>query len=102
MAFEYALLFLLAIAMMVWTLWRWSMATRKSGGEQTLAESKDPDPYYNLEPLENFDWSTTEPIKIRPFKPKYHLTMGQTPRATLQAQYLADNQQHWRLVRWRN
>ncbi|PQE27970.1 HRQ family 2 protein [Rutstroemia sp. NJR-2017a WRK4] len=27
-------------------------------------------------PLEEFDWRTTEPVKIRPFKPKYHLTMG--------------------------
>ena len=29
-----------------------------------------------IESLEGFDWKTTEPIKIRPFKPKYHLTMG--------------------------
>ncbi|KAK3708680.1 hypothetical protein LTR37_011402 [Vermiconidia calcicola] len=34
------------------------------------------DPYHDIEPLRNFDWSTTEPIKIRPFKPKYHLTMA--------------------------
>lgn len=25
--------------------------------------------------LEKFDWKTTEPLKLRPFKPKYHLTM---------------------------
>jgi len=29
-----------------------------------------------VEPLPNFDWKTTEPIKLRPFKPKYNLTMG--------------------------
>lgn len=29
-----------------------------------------------VETLENFDWKTTEPIKLRPFKPIYHLTMG--------------------------
>lgn len=27
-------------------------------------------------PLPDFDWATTEPIKQRPFKAKYHLTMG--------------------------
>jgi hypothetical protein len=30
----------------------------------------------DVEPLETFDWKTTEPLQIRPFKPKYHLTMG--------------------------
>ncbi|KAL1968326.1 hypothetical protein VTN77DRAFT_1855 [Rasamsonia byssochlamydoides] len=29
-----------------------------------------------IEPLKNFDWKTTEPLKFRPFKPKYHLTMA--------------------------
>jgi hypothetical protein len=24
-----------------------------------------------------FDWRKTEPLKVRPFKPKYHLTMGE-------------------------
>lgn len=34
------------------------------------------DPYLAIEPLHDFDWKSTEPLKIRPFKPKYHLTMG--------------------------
>ena len=29
-----------------------------------------------VEPLWDFDWTTKEPEKFRPFKPKYHLTMG--------------------------
>ncbi|KAH8892177.1 hypothetical protein GQ53DRAFT_647066 [Thozetella sp. PMI_491] len=29
-----------------------------------------------IEPLLGFDWSTTEPPVIRPFKPHYHMTMG--------------------------
>jgi hypothetical protein len=32
--------------------------------------------YYKIESLPDFDLEKTEPIKIRPFKPKYHLTMG--------------------------
>lgn len=40
--------------------------------EKTIAS----DPYQDIEPLSNFDWQATPPIKIRPFKPKYHLTMA--------------------------
>jgi hypothetical protein len=29
--------------------------------------------------LEKFDLKTAEPIKLRPFKPQYHLTMGKDP-----------------------
>ncbi|KAE8373372.1 hypothetical protein BDV26DRAFT_69155 [Aspergillus bertholletiae] len=32
--------------------------------------------YPPVEPLPDFDWKTKEPIKLRPFKPKYHLTMS--------------------------
>lgn len=43
------------------------------------------DPYQDIQPLYDFDWSTTPPIRIRPFKPKYHLTMGmQETRSQLQ------------------
>jgi hypothetical protein len=34
------------------------------------------DVYDAIEPLPDFDWQNTPPLKIRPFKPKYHLTMG--------------------------
>jgi len=34
------------------------------------------DGYPKVEPLPDFDWKITEPIKIRPFKPKYNLTMS--------------------------
>lgn len=30
-----------------------------------------------VETLHDFDWRKTEPLKFRPFKPKYHLTMGE-------------------------
>ncbi|KAF2111707.1 hypothetical protein BDV96DRAFT_551399 [Lophiotrema nucula] len=32
--------------------------------------------YHQIEPLTDFNLAATEPIKIRPFKPKYHLTMA--------------------------
>lgn len=32
--------------------------------------------YPPVEPLPDFDWRTKEPVKIRPFRPKYHLTMS--------------------------
>jgi hypothetical protein len=30
-----------------------------------------------VEEQPDFEWEKTEPIKLRPFKPKYHLTMGE-------------------------
>ncbi|GIC87073.1 heme-dependent oxidative N-demethylase family protein [Aspergillus udagawae] len=32
--------------------------------------------YPPITPLPNFNWETTEPLVFRPFRPKYHLTMG--------------------------
>ncbi|KAJ4305151.1 hypothetical protein N0V90_000682 [Kalmusia sp. IMI 367209] len=32
--------------------------------------------YYTIEPLSNLDLTTEQPIKLRTFKPKYHLTMA--------------------------
>ncbi|KAK3320144.1 hypothetical protein B0T19DRAFT_493264 [Cercophora scortea] len=29
-----------------------------------------------IKPLTDFDWTTVEPEKLRPFKPTYHITMG--------------------------
>ncbi|KAH7417368.1 hypothetical protein BKA64DRAFT_739900 [Cadophora sp. MPI-SDFR-AT-0126] len=31
---------------------------------------------FTIHPLSDFDWRTAPPLKIRPFKPKYHLTMA--------------------------
>lgn len=33
-------------------------------------------PMSSVEPLSTFDWSRHDPLKIRPFKPTYHITMG--------------------------
>jgi hypothetical protein len=50
-----------------------SIENAKSGVEQgdPLAA------YHAIDPLPNFDWKSTPPIKLRPFKPNYHLTMGE-------------------------
>lgn len=34
------------------------------------------DPYSEIAPLPSFDWASTEPLQLRPFKKTYHLTMG--------------------------
>nr|OQO23998.1 hypothetical protein B0A51_08887 [Rachicladosporium sp. CCFEE 5018] len=34
------------------------------------------DPYSVIVPLLDFDWRSAPPVKIRPFKPMYHLTMA--------------------------
>ncbi|KAK2732947.1 hypothetical protein FQN57_002432 [Myotisia sp. PD_48] len=36
----------------------------------------DEDHFPPIEPLDKFDWKTTEPLQLRPYKPKYHLTMA--------------------------
>lgn len=39
--------------------------------EPTLSAEHHP-----IEPLPTFDWRNTQPLKLRPFSPKYHMTMG--------------------------
>lgn len=39
-------------------------------------EQNPEDAYYEIEALHDFDIDAEEPIKARPFKPKYHMTMG--------------------------
>lgn len=41
--------------------------------------------YYDIEPLTDFDWARTEPLQLRPYKPKFHLTMGTFPLPWLSA-----------------
>jgi hypothetical protein len=44
----------------------------KEKAEQQYSE----DAYYAIEPLYNFDVDKEPPAKLRPFKPKFHMTMG--------------------------
>ena len=58
------------------------LATRQKNNKFTRSVANDdqdgvePNCYPPVEPLPDFDWKTKEPIRIRPFKPKYHLTMS--------------------------
>ncbi|KAJ5730591.1 uncharacterized protein N7483_005099 [Penicillium malachiteum] len=48
---------------------------RKADLDSVSEELPEPDCYPTVEPLPNFEWRNVEPVRIRPFKPKYNLTM---------------------------
>lgn len=50
----------------------------KPNVESHIEEKPHEDGYPPVEPLPEFDWKTKDPIKIRPFKAKYNLTMSKT------------------------
>lgn len=55
------------------------LKVRKQRRTQTPmdTEKRKPDePDMTIEPLVKFDWKTTEPRKLRPWKAPYHITMG--------------------------
>ncbi len=61
----------------MWTqlnLYHLQAASKKAGYEKRFLKSPD---FPDIEEQEDFDWKTTEPLQFRPFKPKYHLTMGE-------------------------
>lgn len=47
---------------------------KKAGYEKRFLKAPE---FPDITEQDDFDWKTTEPLKIRPFKPKYHLTMGE-------------------------
>lgn len=49
-------------------------ASKKAGYEKRYLRAPEFPP---IEEQSAFDWKTTEPLQLRPFKPKYHLTMGE-------------------------
>lgn len=63
----------LAIAGMVFAFVQKANSTKQQCNYKD--ETKD-SCYPPIEPLPHFDWKSEEPVKIRPFRPKYHLTMG--------------------------
>lgn len=81
MSYYYALL---ASAAVLWLIHRYVAYRRgidtsipPSNEKKNASEQDDPlRAYRDIEPLHDFDWESTPPVKLRPFKPKYHLTMG--------------------------
>ena len=65
-------------ALGIFVVWRALRQKRRITDNEVLPndEKANNDPYQDIEPLQDFDWSTTSPVQIRPFKPIYHLTMG--------------------------
>lgn len=49
----------------------------KSGANKEYLDAPD---FPEIERLEKFDWKSEEHLKLRAFKPKYHLTMGEFTR----------------------
>ena len=50
-------------------------AAAKAGHDRRFLKAPEFPP---VEEQIDFDWKTTEPVQARPFKPKYHLTMGES------------------------
>ncbi|OCT46961.1 hypothetical protein CLCR_02451 [Cladophialophora carrionii] len=46
---------------------------KKAGYEKRYLKAPE---FPEVEEQPDFDWKTTEPLQLRPFKPKYHLTMA--------------------------
>ncbi|OJJ76082.1 hypothetical protein ASPBRDRAFT_51749 [Aspergillus brasiliensis CBS 101740] len=64
---------------LVIALWLFGLWNRQSSPVIPKDEKeKEEDTYPPITPLPSFNWETTEPIKYRPFKPKYHLSMALT------------------------
>lgn len=68
--------------------------TAQLHGEKTAGSQK---PYKDIEPLNDFDWASTSPIRNAPLKPKYHLTMGKNAFNRLFSASLLTLSQHLRL-----
>lgn len=58
------------------TLPRSLVPSTQTEPSQSAKDADEPNCYPPVEPLPDFDWKTTQPVKIRPFKPKYNLTMS--------------------------
>ncbi|PWY92383.1 hypothetical protein BO70DRAFT_357501 [Aspergillus heteromorphus CBS 117.55] len=70
------------VVFLVLALWLFGRWNRPSPSHPTAEKTpSDTTPAANtitITPLPSFDWETTEPTQFRPFKPKYHLSMGLT------------------------
>lgn len=80
----WSLLLVLSIVLYAWNRKRPGQRIRGKQNVQPITSvEKNPSgeehseaAYYSIEPLSDFDLETTEPLQLRPFKPKYHMTMA--------------------------
>lgn len=54
------------------------LAAAKAGANQQWCNAPG---FPEIERLEDFKWQDAAPVKLRAFKPKYHLTMGESTMA---------------------
>ncbi|KAK1145623.1 hypothetical protein N8T08_004182 [Aspergillus melleus] len=66
----------LVILFLVLASWLFSLWNRRQLDIYSYESSPESRGYPPIEPLPDFNWETAEPLCFRPFKPKYHLTMG--------------------------
>ncbi|EGE01541.1 hypothetical protein TEQG_00587 [Trichophyton equinum CBS 127.97] len=67
-------LLLLPVVVMIWYRSR-SDGPKSSGTTRKLTVVAEDD-FPPIQPLDKFNWEATEPIQLRPYKPKYNLTMA--------------------------
>ncbi|KAF3483823.1 uncharacterized protein GIQ15_03147 [Arthroderma uncinatum] len=68
-----AILMLSMLGMMLYRAWAGGAKPPKVTRKLTVVSEDDFPP---IEPLDKFGWETTEPLQLRPYKPKYNLTMA--------------------------
>ncbi|OOO10232.1 Protein of unknown function DUF3445 [Aspergillus oryzae] len=57
-------------------IWKYKPAVSNNCTPNPTSDNESQKTYPPIEPLPDFNWEATEPLKFRPFKPKYHLTMA--------------------------
>ncbi|KAE8327465.1 hypothetical protein BDV39DRAFT_205051 [Aspergillus sergii] len=70
------LLFLISLLGFGIAIWKYKPAVSNYCTPNSTSDNESQKIYPPIEPLPDFNWETTEPLKFRPFKPKYHLTMA--------------------------
>lgn len=67
-------LFVVFIGLATRTWFSKKKAAKEAGADKQYIEAPD---FPEIQSLPKFNWHHENPIKIRNFKPKYHLTMGE-------------------------
>ncbi|THV52504.1 hypothetical protein BGAL_0077g00170 [Botrytis galanthina] len=64
---------LYAVWRIQWKYWTARRIETSDSNDEKISTISNPP---SITPLLDFDWRTTEPLRLRPFKPVYHMTMG--------------------------